>query len=309
MRPFFREPLRVLGLGQLQPQAAQVPLPSQTAVLRGLDLGAPGLELRLRRVRQLASLDQAPLEALHLGRGAPVGVAGLPPFLPHDASPEQLEAGRRLRRFARRRRLHLEHLEARLDLRPQILQAEQVGGKLREALRRLLAPRLHTAHLRRLFEQLPALGGRTHDDRFDVVLVDDRVGVDGEAGRREQMKQVAPPHASAVEEVVALPVAFHAPLDRDLVVVDRQATGGVVKHQRDLREGGPRAPFASDVDDLLHLLAAQVACLPGAEDPLDGVDDVGLARTVRADDRRDAAFESNLGRPSEGLEAEQAQRA
>ena len=120
----------------------------------------------------------------------------------------------------------------------------------------------------------------------------------------EQVEQVTAPHPRAVQEVVALAVALDSARDRDLVVVDRQAAGSVVEDDGDLGEGGARASLAAGVDDLFHLPAAEVARLAGAEDPLDGVDDVRLARAVGTDDRRDAAFEADLGRPGKGLEAQ-----
>ena len=121
------------------------------------------------------------------------------------------------------------------------------------------------------------------------------------------MDEVAPSHPRAVQEVIALPIAFDAALDRNLVIVDREPAGGVVEDHRDLGVRGPRAALTAGIDDLLHLLTAEVACLARAKDPFDRVDDVGLAGAVGPDDCRDAAFESDLGLPGKGLEAQQAQ--
>src|SRR5713101_2175714 len=123
------------------------------------------------------------------------------------------------------------------------------------------------------------------------------------------MDEVAAAHAGAVEEVIAFAVALDASFDRDLVVVNGKTARGVVEDDGHLGVRGPRSPLASGVDDLFHLLAAEVFRLPRPEHPLDGVDDVGLPGAVRPDDRCDSAFESDLGRPGEGLEAQQAQRA
>ena|ERR1700674_720544 len=121
------------------------------------------------------------------------------------------------------------------------------------------------------------------------------------------MDQIAPADSGSVEEVIAFAVAFDTALDCDLVVVDRKPAGSVVEDDRYLREGRSRSPLTADVDDLLHLLASQVAGLARAEDPLDGVDDVRLAGTVRPNDGRNPAFEADLGRPGKRLEAQQAQ--
>ncbi len=237
-----------------------------------------------------------------------MGIAGLAPFLPHDAPAKQLQAGCRLGGFPRRAGLHTQDVEARFDLRPQVFEPEQVGGELVEPLHRLLAALLDPAYLRRLFQQLAALGGRAHDDLLDVVLADDRVRVDGQAGGREHVEEIAPADTRPVQEVVTLAVSLDAPLDGNLVVVHREAAFGVVEHKRDLGESRAGPALASDVDDLSHRLATEVACLAGPQDPLDRVHDVRLAGAVGTDDRRDAAFESDLGRPGKSLEAQQAQR-
>jgi hypothetical protein len=156
---------------------------------------------------------------------------------------------------------------------------------------------------------VPAFCGRAHDDVFDVVLVDDRVRVDGEPGRREKVDQVSAAHPAAVDEIVALTVTLDAALDRDLVVVDRKPALGVVEDQGHLGERGARAALTAGVDDLLHFLSAEVAGLPGAQDPFDGVEDVGFPGAVGPHDRRHAAFEQDLGRPGKRLEAEEVQRA
>src|SRR3989442_12553469 len=100
------------------------------------------------------------------------------------------------------------------------------------------------------------------------------------------MDQIATPHAGAVEEVVALPIALDAALDRHLVVVDRQPSGGVVEVHGHLGKRSTRTPLAADIDDLFHLASADAARLAGAEHSLACVGDVrpaaptGLADTA-----------------------------
>ena len=307
-RPFFGELERMLGAGQPEAQPPDRVLAAEPAILRGLHLRTPRGELRLGRLRLFARLDKPLLERLRLRACTAVRIAGLAPLFPHDAPAQQLQSRACLSGFLRRGGLAAHDLQPRLDLRPQVLETQQVLGELAQALRSFLPPRLDTANLRGLFQQCTPFRGCADDDRLDVVLVDDRVRIDGEPGRGEDVDQVPPAHPCAVEVVVALTISLDTAFDCDLVIVDRQAAGGVVENDGHLGVRGPRAPLASDIDDLLHLLAAQIARLGGPEDPLDGVHDVGLARAVRADDRRDAAFEADLGRPGEGLEAQQAQR-
>src|SRR5205814_2166413 len=84
-------------------------------------------------------------------------------------------------------------------------------------------------------------------------------GVDRQTDRGQEVDEVAAADARAVEVVVALAVPLDPALDRDLVVVDRQASGGVVEDQGDLGERGPRTTLPTRVDDLFHLLAAAAA--------------------------------------------------
>src|SRR4029077_18838726 len=105
---------------------------------------------------------------------------------------------------------------------------------------------------------------------------------DGEASAGQEVEQVSPSDSRAVEEVFALAVVLDPSFDRDLVVVDGKSSGGVVEAKCSLGVGGSLSPLAAGVDDLFHLLAAEVFRLAGAEDPLHRVDDVRLARTVRA---------------------------
>ena len=75
------------------------------------------------------------------------------------------------------------------------------------------------------------------------------------------MDQVAPANPGSVEEVIAFTIALNTAFDGDFVVVDWQPAGGIVEHDGDLGEGRPRPALASDIDDLLHLPAPQVASL------------------------------------------------
>ncbi len=236
-----------------------------------------------------------------------MSVARLAPLLPHDAAPQQLETRHRFGCFSRRMRLLLQDLEPWPELLSQVLEPQQVVGELLQLLNRLVPSLLDAAHLGRLFEELAALGGRADDDVLDVVLVDDRVGVDRQSGRAEDVQEIAAADARAVEEVVALAVALDPSLDRHFVVVDWQPSRRVVEHHGDLGKRGPRATLAAGVDDLLHLLAAEVSRLAGAEDPLHGVDNVRLAGAVGPDDGGDTAVKCDLGLPGKRFEAQQLQ--
>src|SRR5450759_933721 len=102
LRALLGQPERVLSLRHLQSQVTEVALACKTPILGGLDLSSPCLELRFRRLRELAGLRQASLESLRLRGGTSMSVPRLAPLLPHDASSKQLQPVCRLRRFPRR---------------------------------------------------------------------------------------------------------------------------------------------------------------------------------------------------------------
>ena len=80
---------------------------------------------------------------------------------------------------------------------------------------------------------------------------------------------------------------------------------GVDEGERDLGHAGGLAVAGAGEDDVFHLDAAEGFGGLFAEDPGDGVGDVGFAAAVGADDGGDAfAGELNLGAITEGFEAE-----
>ena len=116
------------------------------------------------------------------------------------------------------------------------------------------------------------------------------------------------PAGLAVDQVLAFAAAVDAAGDVDLGGVDGQQAGGVVERERDL--GGVHRPAAAGAveDDVGHLRAAEALDALLAEHPLDRVDDVRLARSVRPDDDRDAGGEFEPGLVGEALETDKFQR-
>ncbi len=89
------------------------------------------------------------------------------------------------------------------------------------------------------------------------------------------------------------------------VGVGRLIDGGVHEGEGDLGHAGGAAFAGAREDDVFHLEAAQRLGGLFAEDPGDGVGDVGLAAAVGSDDGGDAVtLERDLRAITEGLEAE-----
>ena len=218
-----RQRQAVLCGGDLEAERPDRPLPAEPPVLGGFHLLPGCLEVGFGARHLSARLRQAALQRLLLRVGPAMGVPSLTPLLPDHAALQDLEP--HVRRGCLAGRLGLgSHLFApRLQLLADVLQPEQALGQLGHPGRRLSALRFDSPHLGRLLDQLPALLGRARHDRLDVALVHDRVGVDGEARRGQDLLEIAPPHARGVQEVLALAAAIDPAPDLDLFVVDRQS--------------------------------------------------------------------------------------
>ena len=155
---------------------------------------------------------------------------------------------------------------------------------------------------RRLLDGAALLRGCAQD-RVELALTDDDVHLAADTAVGQQFLDVEESAGRSVDRVVGAAVAEHGPGDRHLGVVDRQRTIGVVDGQADLRATEGRTACRAREDDVLHLAAAQAlgALLP--HDPGEGIDDIGLAGAVGADDAGDARLEAHRRRRREGLEA------
>ncbi len=74
----------------------------------------------------------------------------------------------------------------------------------------------------------------------------------------------------------------------EIAVFRRAAAIFVVEGDRYFGHAGGRQAIAAGKDHIFHLMAAQVAGALLAHGPAQGIDDIGLAAAIRADDRRDA---------------------
>ena len=158
------------------------------------------------------------------------------------------------------------------------------------------------AHSRCFFEDEPPFFGRRLQDGVDLALFDDAVGAVRHADVGQQVADVAQAAGLPIDEVFAFAAAIDAAGDLDLGGVVVEDAGAIVEDQR--RFGGVRCTAGTRTaeDDVGHLLAAKGFDALGAEDPLDGVDDVRLARAVRPDDDGDAGRELEPGPLREALE-------
>ena len=288
----------LLEPGQGEPGLLRRGQAGQVVAQGGLEPGlllAPGGDLRLDLLAPLQ--EQRLVGHLGLERGA-----GGDEVVGEEAGAGVAHVGLHGLRLPGDLGLPAERLELATDLREQVGQTGQVavgGVELAERLLLALAVLEDAGGL--LDEAATVLGGGVQD-RVELSLPDDDVHLAADAGVAEQLLHVEQPAPGAVDGVLRAAVAEHRAADRDLGVVDRQRAVGVVDGQLHLGAAQRRAAGRAGEDDVLHLAAAQALGALLAHHPGEGVDDVGLARSVGTDDAGDARLELHGRRGREGLE-------
>ena len=123
----------------------------------------------------------------------------------------------------------------------------------------------------------------------------------------EELGDVLQAAGNFIDEIFGIAGAVDAAGDADLaqhgVRLGQRAAVVGLEQQRNLGHPGGRIGVVAGVDEVFGAFAAQASGRLLAEHPADGVDDVGLAAPVGADDRRDSGRETDAGRLEKGLEA------
>ncbi len=131
------------------------------------------------------------------------------------------------------------------------------------------------------------LGARFQDFR-KLALPHDDVHFPANAGIRKQLLDIHQPGLCPVDFVFARAIAEHAAGNGYLGVLDGQRTIGIIDGERDLGPAQLLAVARPGEDDVLHLAAAQGFRAGLSHDPGKGINNVGFAGTVRADNSTDA---------------------
>src|SRR5262249_30023534 len=140
--------------------------------------------------------------------------------------------------------------------------------------------RLEAGDARRFLEDHPAfLRGRLQE-HVHAALLDDAVGVGAGAAAEEHLLHVAEPAQLAVDEVLALAAAVDAAADLDFFARYAEEAPAVVEGHGALGHAEAAARRRAVENDVGHLAAAEALGALLAEDPADGVHDIGLSRSV-----------------------------
>jgi hypothetical protein len=187
----------------------------------------------------------------------------------------------------------------------------------------MLARRVHAAlgglllglvlgDARGLVEQAAPVIGTRRDDESDAPLLDDGVGLRAHARAQEKLHDVSEARRHAVEKVFAVAAAIETTGHHHLLgtygAPGDAAWRGVrakrqrIEGQRHLRQTGRTPGFGAGEDHVIHGAAAKMlrGLLP--HDPANRVDDVRLAASVGAHDRRDRFREAYRGPIDERFE-------
>ena len=178
--------------------------------------------------------------------------------------------------------LAAERLELAAQLPREIAQPCEVRLHRLELAEGLLLAAAVLEDARGLLDEPAPLLGRGLQDAVEPALADDHVHLATEPRVAQQLLHIQQPADAAVDRILARAVAEERAADRHLGVVDRKRAVAVVDRQLHLGATERAARRGAGEDDVLHLAAAEGLRALLAHHPGEGVDDVRLARAVRA---------------------------
>ena len=177
-----------------------------------------------------------------------------------------------------------------------------------QALERALTTALVLGDARCFLDEGAALLGLAGKDGVELALTDDGVRLLAQTRVVQDVGDVEQAGGGTVDEVLALARAVHAAGDHDLLEVDGQHVIGVVERQINLGHAHRLARRGARKDHVLHRGAAQLLGALLAQDPADGVADIGLARAVGAHDNRESRLEHHMRPVCERFESLEGER-
>ena len=203
-------------------------------------------------------------------------------------------------------RLALQMTQLLVEFVADVVQSFQVLLGMLHAVLGLPAPLLVLGNPGGFLEKSTQFLGPRFDHARNHALFDHRVAACTEPGAEEHVGDVLAAAACAVEKVRGDAVAADRALDRDLAesgILPAERAVGVVEDDFDHGLPDRLARIGAIEDDVGHRFTAQVLGRTFTHDPDQGVDDVGLAATVRSDDAGEVAGEGQSGGIDEGFEA------
>ena len=147
----------------------------------------------------------------------------------------------------------------------------------------------------RLLKNLPAVRAAGGDDFCNPSLADYGISVPAEPRVHEEAVDILQANRLAIDRILTLTAAIVAARQHNLRLIRVKNAGGVIQDKRNLRKTQGTSLFRPPKNHVLHPGAPQRATALFAHDPEDRIGDVGLARTVGANDRRYLFFKRETG--------------
>ena len=169
----------------------------------------------------------------------------------------------------------------------------------------LVAAGIETGDAGGLVDDRAAIGRLGVDQRADAALADQGGRARSRGRVRKERLHVAGTDFLAVDRVGRAVAALDAAHDVELVGVVHHGGGAarlVVERQHDFGDVACRTRAGAGEDHVFHLAAAHLLGGGLAHDPLQGLDEIGFAATVGADNAGNAGFNGEFGRIDERLE-------
>ena len=206
-----------------------------------------------------------------------------------------------------RPRLTAEGSQLPFDLTNEVLESKHVlVGPFETALGFLLTAAVFE-DARCLFDHGPVVFGRGVEHLVDLTLPDDHMLMTAHARVAEEFLYVEQPAAHTVDLVVGGTVPVETTGEGHLVEIQGQHPLGVVDDQGCLGPIQGGTGCGAGEDDIFHLPGPQRLGGLRPHHPRQGVDQVGLARAVRAHDHGDPGPELKSGPVGERLETDELQ--
>src|SRR5699024_615122 len=185
-------------------------------------------------------------------------------------------------------RLALQYRQALRHLADQVIQAFQIVTRVPQSILGFPAPLLVTRYARGLFQNLTHVVRLRFDEPIDRTLFDDGViAAPAQAGAQKQVDHITPPCSRAVDEIARPAFTRHLAAYGNFGkagILTAELAVRVVETQFDGSAAHRLAGLRAIENDVLECRSAQLLGAGLTRHPAHGIDDIGLAATVGADD-------------------------
>ena len=169
----------------------------------------------------------------------------------------------------------------------QVIETIQIIAGMADTCLRLLAPLLVFGNAGRLFQKDTQFFRFGLDNAGDRALLDNGITARTQTRAQKDVGDVPAAATHPVQKIIGLPVTTDCALDRNFVIrgpLPTQLAVGVVEYQLDRGLSDRLARIRAVEHHIGHGVATQLLGRGLAHNPTYGIDDIGLAATIWAND-------------------------